>query len=121
MIPLCEENKKQNSQIEEIISKQHITTLYEAISEKGVFTLSDNVSNYDEIRIYATNNVWDNYLICNIYKHHLNNTYYQTVQYAFNGVYDGGLKIYDNKIDTNSCEKIGTENCHIFKIEGIKY
>lgn len=93
--------------------------LYGAINTKDVFTLNDDINNYDEIHIFASANSYDHRCLCNIYKEKLYSWQYQTVLF-YPTIYDIDLRLYDDKIDTTETA-IGEDNKHIVSIYGVKY
>lgn len=93
--------------------------LYGEITTKDIFTLNDDIYNYDEIHIFATNNNYEHRCMCNIYKINLYSWQVQTIMFSPT-VYDLNLKIYDNKIDT-SVTAIGEGGKHIYSVYGVKY
>lgn len=94
----------------------------DTISTKGVFTLKDNVSNYDEIHVFATINTWGHQQICSILKHTLSSSFVQTIIFS-KDYWDMGTKVYQNIIDTTGSTVLeGAEGAPtIWGIYGIRY
>lgn len=97
-----------------------VVELYGIIREKGVYTLNDTISNYDEIRIWASANVWEHRQMCNWYRYNLWDSMVHFLQYTPND-WDTDLVLYDDVIDTSGCTNFGVDDRHIFKVEGIRY
>lgn len=93
--------------------------LYGDITTKDIFKLSDNINNYDEIHIFATENKYGHRYICNIYRINLYSDYVQFIMYAPNS-FDNSLKLYQNTIDTTDTN-IGIDDKSIRAIYGVKY
>lgn len=93
--------------------------LHGEITTKEIFTLNDDINNYDEIHIFATENVYNHRCFCNIYKEQLLSWQVQFILFSPIN-YDVNLKLYDNKIDTTETA-IGEDGKHIVAVYGVKY
>ena len=90
------------------------------VNTKEEITLNDNVNNYDLIIVLATANAYNHRRITNIYlPTELVSTRVQWLQYSPTD-WDANLTIYDNILDTTSCENIGTDNRRIISAYGVK-
>lgn len=93
--------------------------LYDGVmNEKKVYTLKDNVNNYNEIHIFATNNQYNHHIMGTVLKEEFHSWTYQLIMYSPSD-YDNLILIYDNIIDLTS-SSLGENNKKIVSIYGVR-
>lgn len=82
-----------------------VPLLNDVVTTKGIFTLNDNVSNYDFIIVFATVNQWYHRQVATILKNGLSNVLVQEIPFTrFAEGIDQNIKIYDNVLDTTGSD-----------------